>query len=180
MCFRHKEQYSTLFNYHEFNFELLQRNTARKAIFPISRRPEKMAFPKKLCWNIIFFKLSGKIRFFPQKYDLTPRWKMKDHLSKKKTGKYDIFLECSDIISKEDRAGTSSFLYYLESWYFFPENTVFFLPRRKIREMTFLKKYTETWYFLFDIFHVPLLKKLKMILPRRNALKGDWHSRSRP
>ena len=86
MCFRHKEQYSTLFNYHEFNFELLQRNTARKAIFPISRRPEKMAFPKKLRWNIIFFKLSGKIRFFPQKYDLTPRWKMKDDLSKKKQG----------------------------------------------------------------------------------------------
>ena len=83
MCFRHKEQYSTLFNYHEFNFELLQRNTARKAIFPISRRPEKMAFPKKLRWNIIFFKLSGKLRFFPQKYDHTPGWKMKDDLSKK-------------------------------------------------------------------------------------------------
>ena len=179
MCFRHKEHYSTLFNYHEFNFELLQRNTARKAIFPISRRPEKMAFPKKLRWNIIFFKLSGKLRFFPKKYDLTPGWKMKDDLSKKNREIW-YFLGMFWYYFQRGSRWDIIFLVLSGKLVFFSWKHDIFFTQTEIREMTFLKKYTETWYFLFDIFHVPLLKKLKMILPRRNALKGDWHSRSRP
>ena len=38
---------------------------------------------------------------------------------------------------------------------FFPENMVFFPWTENERKMTFLKKYTETWYFLFDMFHAP-------------------------
>ena len=38
---------------------------------------------------------------------------------------------------------------------FFPENMVFFPWTENERKMTFLKKYTETWYFLFDMFPAP-------------------------
>ena len=67
---------------------------------------------------------------------------------------------------------------------FFPENTVVF-PRT--REMTLLKKYTETWYFLFDVFHAPLQKKKKKIkddpIPQKIHVKVidtlDRHLRKR-
>ena len=38
------------------------------------------------------------------------------------------FLQASrkDGLSKKGRAGTWYFLYYLERWYFFPENRIFF------------------------------------------------------
>ena len=40
--------------------------------------------------------------------------------------------------------------------------------REREREKTFLKKYTETWYFLFDMFHARLSKKKsRMILSRK-------------
>ena len=56
--------------------------TARKTIFSFSRRPEKMVFPKKLCWNMIFLVLSGKMIFlFPENMILHVRRKMKDDLS---------------------------------------------------------------------------------------------------
>ena len=38
---------------------------------------------------------------------------------------------------------------------FFPENMVFFPRTENERKMTFLKKYSETWYFVFDMFHAP-------------------------
>ena len=37
--------------------------TTRKTIFSFSRRPEKIVFPKKLRWNMIFLVLSGKMIF---------------------------------------------------------------------------------------------------------------------
>ena len=41
--------------------------TARKTIFSFSRRPEKMVFPKKTNWNMIFLVLSGNmILLFPK------------------------------------------------------------------------------------------------------------------
>ena len=144
MCFRHKEQYSTWFNYHEFNFEFLQRNTAWKAIFSISRRPEKMVFPKELRWNIIFFKLSGNMIFFPPKIWSYPQMENEDDLSQKnqkKTREIWYFLEMfwKDGIFKKDCAGTSSFLYYLGGCYFFPENTVFFYPDGKWERWPFAR-----------------------------------------
>ena len=36
---------------------------ARKTIVSFSRRPEKMVFPKKMRWNMIFLVLLGKIMF---------------------------------------------------------------------------------------------------------------------
>ena len=56
--------------------------TARKTIFSFSGRPEKMVFPKKLRWNMIFLVLSGKmISLFPQNMILHVGRKMKDGLS---------------------------------------------------------------------------------------------------
>ena len=65
------------------NQELQKTNgTGRKTIFSFSGRPEKMVFPKKLRWNMIFLVLSGKMIFlFPENMILHVRRKMKDDLS---------------------------------------------------------------------------------------------------
>ena len=58
---------------------------ARKNIFSFSKCSEKMAFPKKLHWNMIFLVLSRKTIFlFPKNMTLFVRQKMKDDLSQKK------------------------------------------------------------------------------------------------
>ena len=91
---------------------------------------------------------------FSWKYDLTPdgKWRM---IFLKKYTEIWYFLQMfwKDGLFEKDRAGIWSFLYYLERWGFFPPKTGYFFPGRKMTEMIFLKKYTETWYFLFDMFH---------------------------
>ena len=87
---------------------------------------------------------------------LDGKWKM---IFLKKTGKYDIFLECSDIISKEDRAGTSSFLYYLESWYFFPENTIIYPDGNKRDDLS--QEIHGNMIFSIWYFPRPPAKKIK-------------------
>ena len=60
---------------------------------------------------------------FSRKYDLT-RWTENERWSFwKNTRKYDIFFRLSEnmVFPK----GTWSFLYYLERWFFFPENMTF-------------------------------------------------------
>ena len=136
--------------------------TARKTIFSFSRRPEKMVYPKKLCWNMIFLVLSTKTMFlFPENMILPQEGKWKMIFLKKITREY-IFFECSEkmVFSKRIVLGYDLSctiwkrgIVFLKTWYFF--------PGWKMREMTFLKKYTETWYFLFTIFHVPPAKKIK-------------------
>ena len=57
-------------------------STAWKTISSFSGRPEKMVFPKKLRWNMIFLVLSRKMIFpFPENMILHLRRKMKDDLS---------------------------------------------------------------------------------------------------
>ena len=72
---------------------------------------------------------------FSRKYDLTSRRKMKDDLSQKKYTEIWNLLQMfwKDGLPKKDRAGTRSFLYYLERWYFFP-GTWYFFPGWKTRE----------------------------------------------
>ena len=71
--------------------------TARKTIFSSSGRPEKMVFPKKLWWNMIFLVLSGKMIFlFPENMILFFRRKMKDDIFQKNIWKYDVFFKCSE------------------------------------------------------------------------------------
>ena len=57
---------------------LLKICTARKTVFSFSRRLEKMVFPKKSCWNMIFLVLSVKMIFlFPENSNpLDGKWKM--------------------------------------------------------------------------------------------------------
>ena len=59
-------------------------------------------------------------------YTLDRKWKM---IFLKKYSEIWYFLQAcwKDGLSKKGRAGTWSFLYYLETWYFFPENMIFFL-----------------------------------------------------
>ena len=58
-------------------------------------------------------------------YTLDGKWKM---IFLKICTEIWYFLQAllKDGLSKRGRAGTWSFLYYLERWYFFPENMIFF------------------------------------------------------
>ena len=60
-------------------------NAARKTIFSVSKCSEKMIFPKKSLWNMIFHVSSRKMIFlFAKNVILFFRRKMKDDLSQKK------------------------------------------------------------------------------------------------
>ena len=98
------------------------------------------------------------IFLFPENMILHPggKWKM---IFLKKIHANMIF--SSNVLKRWSfQKVTWSFLYYLKRWYFFPK-TWYFPWTENERRMTFLKKYTETWYFLFDMFHAHLRKKIK-------------------
>ena len=121
--------------------------------------------------------------YFSRKYDLTPRRKMKDDLSQKNTRKYGIFFKCSEkmVFSKRTEPGHDLSCTSWKGGIFFQKTCFFFPCTENERGMTFPEKYTETWYFLFDMFHAPLRrKKSKTTLCCKNTPKGDWHSRSTP
>ena len=107
--------------------------TARKTILSFSRRPEKMVFPKKLEYD--YSCIIGKDDIsFSQKiwsYTLDGKWRM---IFLKKHTEIWCFLQTfwKDGLSKKSRAGTWSFLYYLERWYFFPKTWSFF-PGQKVK-----------------------------------------------
>ena len=85
------------------------------------------------------------------------RRKMEDDLSQKKnTWKYDIFCKCLEkmVYPKKHRARKWSFLYYLERWYFSPENIIFFLRTEN-----------ERWCYPFA-----KKKKSKMIFSRKKKI----------
>ena len=68
---------------------------AQKNIFSFSKCFEKMVFPEKSHWNMIFLVLSGRMTsLFPENI-LFLRWKTNDDLSQKNTWKY-IFFKCSE------------------------------------------------------------------------------------
>ena len=119
----------------------IERTLHGKPYFPFCRRPEKMVFLKKLCWNIIFLALLGKMIFlFPENMILYLRRKMKDDLSQKNTWRYDIFFEPSEKMVFPRRAPPTHDLSCIiwRDGIFFPENIVF----------PFLRKYMEIWHFL--------------------------------
>ena len=120
---------------------------------------------------------------FSWKYDLASRRKMKDDLSKKKYTEIWYLLQMfwKDGLFKKDCAGTWSFLYYLERWYFFSrKHGIFSLDGKRVWVDL---SHEIPWNMMFSIWYVPRFsakKKLKTILFRKNAPKGDWHSRSTP
>ena len=87
-----------------------------------------------------------------------------------------------DGLFKKGRSGTWSFLYYLERWYFFPENTIFFLGQeasddfsQEIHGNMILSVYTRGCYR--PGVTPPCQKKSRMALSRKITPKGDWRSR---
>ena len=103
--------------------------TVRNTTFSFSRRPEKMVFPKKSRWNMIFLVLSGKIMFlFPRNMILYLGRKMKDDLSQKNTRKYDIFFKCSEkmVFPKRITLGYDLSCTIWKGGIFFPVNVIFF------------------------------------------------------
>ena len=83
--------------------------------------------------------------FFPKiwSHTLAGKWKM---IFLKKYTEIWCFLEAfrKDDLSKKGCAGTGSFLYYPQRWYFFPPKHDLFSLGRK-RKTVLLRKYMETW-----------------------------------
>ena len=74
----------SLFCRRKMKDDLSQKNTWKYDLF--RKCSEKMVFPKKLHWNMIFLVLSRKMIFpFPKNIILFSRQKMKDGLSQKNT-----------------------------------------------------------------------------------------------
>ena len=94
---------------------------------------------------------------------LPPDEKWKRIFLKKNTRKYDIYFKYSEnmVFSKRIAPGHDIFCTIWKGGIFFPENMVFFPWTENERGVIFLKKYTETWYFLIDM--PPCKKKKKKI-----------------
>ena len=127
---------------------LLKICTAQKTIFSFSRRLEKMVFPKKSCWNMIFLVLSRKMKFlFLENMILPLRWKMKEDLSQKMHGNMTI---SSNVLKRWSfQKGLRWDLIFLV----LSGNMVFFSRKHDIFslgvkwEAIFFKKYMEIWIF---------------------------------
>ena len=125
--------------------------TARKTIFSFSKCSEKMIFPKKLHWNMIFLVSSGKMIFlFPENMILFFRRKMKDDLSQKKYMEKWCILQ---MFWKDGLSKTIALEYHFS--YILWKDGISFSRKYDIfctdgkRKMIFLKKYMEIWCFLF-------------------------------
>ena len=161
---------------------------ARKTIFPFSRCPEKVVFPKKLCWNMIFLAFLGKMIFlFPENMILYLRRKMKDDFSQKNTRKY-IFFKLSEKMVFPKMAAPAHDLSFLSGKmvFFSRKHDIFSLGRKW--EAAFLRKYMEIWHFLCtrtgvtNVAPRPSVKKnQRWSYPAKIHLKVidvlDWHPR---
>ena len=113
-----------------------------KTIFSFSKCFEKVVFPKKPHWNLIFIILSGKMIFlFPENLILFFRCQQKDNLSQKITWKYDIFFKCPEkMVFPKSLYLNMTFFVISWIWFFF-----FFCNIWK-DGISFLQK---KWYFFF-------------------------------
>ena len=94
--------------------------TARETIFSFSKCSEKMMFPKKSRWNMIFLVSSRKmIVLFSENMIIFFRRKMKDDLSLKNTWIFSSNVLERWSFQKNSTGIWSILLYYLEKWYFF-------------------------------------------------------------
>ena len=148
--------------------------TARKTICSFSKCSEKMVFPKKLQWNIIFLVvLSRKLIyfFFPEiwYYSFDGKWKM--IFLRKNTWKYDIFFKFPEKMAFPKKI-TLEFdfpcIIWKDSLFFSGKYDIFFLDKKW--KMIFLKKYMEIWNVsiifciylrMLQIWYYPSAKKIK-------------------
>ena len=161
--------------------------TAWKTIFSFPRRPEKMVFQKKIALEYGLSCIIGKDFFFLKiwSYPLDGKWKM---ISLKKICTNMIF--SSNVLKrwsfKKNCAGIWScmFLYYLERWYFFPKNLIFFLWAKNERWSFTRNTWKNDFLYICTgatnlILCLPLSpspakknpKKAKMILSHKNTPK---------
>ena len=133
---------------------------------------EKMVFPKKPCWNMIFLVLSGKMIFvFLENMILFFRLKMKDGLSQKKPPGNMTF---SSNVPKRWSFHKKS--HWNKIFLVLSGKMVFFCGKYNIFslggkwKMIFLKKYMEIGYFLYICINVT-----NMILPFRQK-NQRWSS----
>ena len=160
-------------------------NTTRKPYLPDVL---KRWFFQKNCagiWSFLYY-WERWYFFFPKiwSYTLDGKWKM---IFLKKYTEIWYFLQTfwKYGLSKGCRAGTWSFLYYLERWYFFPKTWYFFLNRKW--ETIFLKKYMEIYFLcahtgVTNMAPRPSVKKSqRWSYPAKIHLKVidvlDWHPR---
>ena len=129
--------------------------------------------------------------FFPENVILFFRRKMKDDLSPKNTWKYDISFKCPEkTVFQKNCSGIWSFLYYLKRWcIFFPENMIPFLwtenERWSFSRNTWAYDIFCIYVWMLQTWYYPSAKKKKKkkknqrwSSPKKNTLKGNWHSRS--
>ena len=163
------------------------RNTARKTIFSFSRRPEKMVFPKKSRWNMIFLVLLGKIMFlFLENMILILGGKWKMIFFKKVQGDMIFSSGLSKRRSFQKRPRWDMIFLVLSGkmGFFSPENTIFF-PWAGSQRWSFARNTWKYDIFCVDVWvlqtwcHASLPKKSRMALSRKNTPKGDWRSRLR-
>ena len=140
-------------------------NTARETIFSFSRRPEKMVFPKKSRWNMIFLVLSGKIIFLKKIHgNMTSNFLERWYFQK---GPLRHDLSC--IIWKD------GILFFPKTWYFFLGQKVRDDLPQEIHGNMIFSVHTYGCYKR----GATLLgqKKSKMVQCRKNTPKHDWCSR---
>ena len=133
-------------------------------------------------WSFLYYR-ERSCFFFPKiwSYTLDGKWKM---IFLKKYTEIWYFLQTfwKDGLFKKGHAGTWSFLYYLERWYFFPKTWYFFLGQeerddlsQEIHEYMIFSVYT---YECYKRGVRPLSQKnSRMVLSHKNTPKGDWHFR---
>ena len=119
-------------------------DTTRKTIFSFSRRPEKMVFPRKWRWNIIFLLLSGNMIFSVYtygcyKYGATPLYQKKSKmiLSRK------IHLKVIDVLDWHSAIELQQ--YYMLSWRPLQAFSCIALQRKKTGNLIYR---IEVWFLL--------------------------------
>ena len=160
--------------------------TARKTIFFFPDVLKRWSFQKNLAgtWSFLYYQERWYLFFLKiWSYTLGGKWKM---IFLKKIHGNVIF--SSNLLKRwsfqNDHAGTWSFLYSLERWYFFPE-TIFFPWDEGERWPSSVNTWKYDSFYVHVLVlqtwsHAPLSKKSKTVLSRKNIPKADWRSRLTP
>ena len=132
------------------SYTLFIKFTARKTLFSLSKCSEKMVFPKKLHWNMIFLVSSAKMVFlFSKNMTLFFRRKMKDDLSQKYLEIWYILqIFWKDGLSKNIALKYDPSSIIRKDGISFSRKYDMFSTDGKWK-IVFLKKYIEVWCFLY-------------------------------
>ena len=155
--------------------DISQNNTWKCNIF--FKCSEKIVFPKKLHWNMIFLVvLSGKMIFlFPKiwSYSLDGKWKI--IFLKKNSWKFDIFFKCHEKIIFPKKSRWNMIFLVLSGKDFSGKFDIFSLGGKW--NIIFLKKYMEIWYFLYIYINVTnMISPFNLFSWRYSTMKNLQYS----